>query len=62
MKKFFVKKYKFHPYTACSGDGPAIAEFNLYRKSIKEATGKKPVMIGLTRFFGYVWHITYILK
>ena len=59
-----TKTHLFRVNTSCSGDGPAIYEFVRYKEEIKKATGKNPVMIGMSYYpiFGNVRGIKYILK
>ena len=58
------KTYLFRVDNNCSGDGPAISEFNYFKKTIKEATGKTPVMIKVKHFpfFGVVKGILYTFE
>lgn len=58
------KTYLFRVNNSCSGDGPAICEFNRFKQTIKEATGKTPVMIKVKHFplFGGVSGILYTFE
>ena len=59
-----IKTNLFRVDTKCSGDGPAIHEFVRYKKEIEEATGKRPVMVGMSYYplFGVVRGIKYVLE
>jgi hypothetical protein len=59
-----TKSRLFRVNTNCSGDGPAIYEFVRYKEEIEKATGKSPVMVGISYYplFGVVRGIKYILE
>ena len=59
-----TKTYLFRPYVGCSGDGCAISELVRYKEEIQKATGRHPVMIGMSYYplFGIVRGIKYILE
>lgn len=59
-----TKTHLFRVDTNCSGDGPAVYEFVRYKEEIEKATGKHPVMVGMSYYplFGVVRGIKYILE